>query len=177
MIHIPLVEKDLNEPREIVGAIRRRRGGALSNLDRLLLNSPALASAWNDFLGTIRGSLELQPFLRELVICAVGVVKKSDYELFYHRLEFLKAGGTEAQYRAIEELAVSTSTLFNAGQREAFEIARAVAEGRPTSDIPTGELAVQELVEVGVVAAVYVMVTKVVAFGELCLEDDVKGEA
>ena len=46
MPRIPYVPIDLAEPRELVEAIRARRGGQLSHLDRLLLHSPQLASGW-----------------------------------------------------------------------------------------------------------------------------------
>jgi len=37
---IPFVPKDLDEPRELVEAIKSRRGGELLALDRMLLHSP-----------------------------------------------------------------------------------------------------------------------------------------
>lgn len=40
MARIPLVPLDLQEPKDIVDAVRKRRGGDLSELDRLLLHSP-----------------------------------------------------------------------------------------------------------------------------------------
>ena len=38
---IPYQPQDITEPKEIVDAVRARRGGTLMNLDRMLLNSPA----------------------------------------------------------------------------------------------------------------------------------------
>ena len=40
MPRLPYVPADLAEPREAIDAIRKRRGGALLNLDRQLLHSP-----------------------------------------------------------------------------------------------------------------------------------------
>ena len=42
------VPPDCAEPATIIAAIRARRGGKLLNLDRTLLLSIPLASAWND---------------------------------------------------------------------------------------------------------------------------------
>ena len=66
MPRIPYLPADLAEPREIVDAVRARRGGTLLNLDRLLLYSPELAIGWNSYLGAVRTRLALSPKLREL---------------------------------------------------------------------------------------------------------------
>ena len=65
---IPYQPQDIDEPSELVAAIRARRGGALLNLDRMLLHSPPFARGWNDFLGAVRNELSLTPKLRELAI-------------------------------------------------------------------------------------------------------------
>src|SRR4051795_1194573 len=95
---IPLRPQDLAEPREIVDAIRQRRGGALLNLDRMLLHSPALAGAWNNFLRTIRTELDVPLKLRELAICAVAIVNGAEYEYRQHSPIFLKAGGPSPRW-------------------------------------------------------------------------------
>ena len=51
---IDLVDANISEPADLVGAIRKRRGGELLKLDRMLLHSPALAEGWNVYLGKIR---------------------------------------------------------------------------------------------------------------------------
>src|SRR5690606_15711496 len=47
MPRIPYQPEDLAEPAEVVDAIRRRRGGKLLELDRMLLHSAPLAAGWN----------------------------------------------------------------------------------------------------------------------------------
>ena len=47
MPRIPYLPADIAEPAELVAAIRKRRGGELINLDRLLLYSPPVAAGWN----------------------------------------------------------------------------------------------------------------------------------
>lgn len=101
MPRIPYEPADLNEPAELVAAIRARRGGSLLHLDRMLLHSPAFAQGWNALLGAVRGALTLSPWLRELVVCAVAVLNDADYELHHHAPEFINVGGSPEQLEAI----------------------------------------------------------------------------
>jgi alkylhydroperoxidase family enzyme len=95
---------DLAEPRDVVDAVRARRGGTLLNLDRMLLHSPSFAKGWNAFLGEVRTGLTLSPRLRELAMCAVAVLNGAPYEFHHHAPEFLKAGGSAAQVDALSRL-------------------------------------------------------------------------
>ena len=94
MPRVPYLPADLAEPREVVDAVRARRGGALLNLDRMLLHSPEMAMGWNTYLGAIRTRLQLSPKLRELAMCVVAALNGADYEFGHHAPEFLKAGGS-----------------------------------------------------------------------------------
>ena len=98
---IPYQPADLAEPADLVAAIRKRRGGELLNLDRMLLHSPPFARGWNAFLGAVRSELDLAPKLRELAICVVAVINGADYEFNQHAPLFVRAGGTEAQLQAL----------------------------------------------------------------------------
>ena len=70
---IPYRDENDPEVRELVEKIRaRRRGNTLINLDRLLIHSPPYANGWNALLGAVRRDLEIDPQIRELVICAVA---------------------------------------------------------------------------------------------------------
>ena len=82
-ITIPIirpVDQDIQDPPELVAAIRARRGGALLKLDRMLLHSPPLAQGWNVYLGKIREELLVPAQLRELAMCVVAILKKSTSE-------------------------------------------------------------------------------------------------
>jgi hypothetical protein len=57
MARLPYIPSDIVEPREIVDAVRARRGGTLLNLDRMLLHSPPVAMGWNRMMGAVRGDL------------------------------------------------------------------------------------------------------------------------
>ncbi len=121
MPRIPFKAKDLAEPRDIVDAIRARRGGALLDLDRMLLHSPPLARGWNVFLGAVRNDLALAPKLRELAICAVARLNGADYEFTQHAPELLKAGGNEAQLAALGALSGAPQSALDAAPFDAAE--------------------------------------------------------
>src|SRR5262249_35514392 len=107
-------------PPDVVGPIRARRaGGKLLNLDRMLLNSPAFAQAWNTMFGTIRQKLSMPGKLRELAIMFIGVINRADYEWFQHEGEFLKAGGTKQQLAALKNptAALADSKHFDEAER------------------------------------------------------------
>jgi alkylhydroperoxidase family enzyme len=124
MARIPYVAADLGEPRDIVDAIRLRRGGTLLNLDRMLLHSPPFAKGWNAFLGEVRNNLALPAKLRELAMCVVAVLNGAEYEFHHHAPEFLKAGGTQAQVSALADAqrAVRNDNLFNAAERATIRL-------------------------------------------------------
>jgi len=128
MPKIPYLPADLQEPAETVAAIRARRGGELLLLDRMLLHSPPLALGWNALLDAVRSRLTLEPRLRELVICAVGVLNGAEYEIDQHAAPFRQAGGTDRQLEALRDWdwSVGDTELFDATERAALELARAM---------------------------------------------------
>ena len=121
---IPEVPDAQLGPTEVVDAIRKRRGGTLLNLDRMLLNSPAFAVGWNGFLGAVRNALSLDAGLRELAICAVAVLNRADYELLQHAPEYLAAGGTQAQLDGLQDYAVALQdmALFSEAERAVLQL-------------------------------------------------------
>ncbi|NPT39603.1 carboxymuconolactone decarboxylase family protein [Paraburkholderia xenovorans] len=124
MSSISYVPIDLAEPKEIVDAVRARRGGTLSNLDRILLHSPNLAQGWNTYLGAVRQRLSIDPKLREIIICCVAVLNDAEYEFHHHAPELLKAGGTQGQVDALRDVtkAASSERLFNEAERAAIQL-------------------------------------------------------
>lgn len=124
MSRIPCVEEAAAGPPQLVAAIRARRGGGLLNLDLMLLNSPALAAAWNAYLGVIRGGLALDARLRELAICGVAVLNGAEYEFRQHLPEFIRAGGTAAAAHALRDYATACDDriLFNDAERATIRL-------------------------------------------------------
>ena len=77
---------------ELVAAIEARRGGALLELDRMLLWSEPLARGWNVYLRALRQEISLSPFVRELAICVVARLTGADYEFHHHAPELKRPG-------------------------------------------------------------------------------------
>jgi alkylhydroperoxidase family enzyme len=178
MPRVPFVPRNLAEPKELVEAVRLRRGGELSELDRLLLHSPPFAQGWNTFLGQIRTRLKLNPKIREIVMCGVALINDAQYEYDGHLPELLKAGGTREQGEALRDpqAAMRNTTLFNDAERAAIglysEMTRNVRVDDATFEVARKALGTtQELVElVGTIAA-YNMVSRFLVAMDL-VEDD-----
>lgn len=158
---------------DIVQAIRTRRGGELLNLDRMLLHSPSFAHGWNGLLGAVRTELSLPPRLRELLICAVGVLNGAEYEIQQHRAPYLQAGGSP---EALEVLAGGPaaweqSGLFDATEQAALELTLAITRcvqvpPRLIHQVRSLLGSEQQLVEMVGVIATYNMVARfLVALG------------
>ncbi|NVO08195.1 MAG: carboxymuconolactone decarboxylase family protein, partial [Rhodoferax sp.] len=133
---IPVVPDAQLGPAAVVDAIRKRRGGTLLNLDRMLLNSPAFAVGWNGFLGAVRNSLTLDPRLRELAICAVAVLNCADYEMLQHAPEFCQAGGSVAQLERLVDYdaALRDETRFNEAERAVLQLTLEMTRNVQVSD-------------------------------------------
>ena len=110
-------------PPDLVAAIRKRRGGRLGALDRLLLYSPPFATGWNEMMGRVRNELEVPMRLRELAMCAVAVLNRAEYELHHHGPIFLAQGGTQAQLDALRKLPAIDEAPFDPTQRAVLHLA------------------------------------------------------
>ena len=156
----------------LVAAIRQRRGGALLNLDRQLLYSPAFAQGWNALLGAVRTQLKVDPKLRELAMCVVAVLNGAEYEFVHHAPEFLKVGGRQAQIDAVHRMnSVDFDTaLFDELENAMIALSVQMTRSVKVEDAPfetlrkhVGEACTVELI--GVIAA-YNMVSRfLVALG------------
>lgn len=180
MPRLPYLPQDTAEPADIVAPIRKRRGGKLFNLDRMLLHSPPLALGWNGLFDAVRGDrMMLSSRLRELAICLVAILNRADYELHHHAPVFLAAGGTQAQLDALQRVENRTvpADVFDAAElamiRLTWEMTRNVAVSDATlSDARSALGDDRKLVEaVGTIAA-YNMVSRVL----VALGVDAQGE-
>jgi alkylhydroperoxidase family enzyme len=170
---VPYQPQDLAEPRDLVAAIRARRGGILLNLDRMLLHSPPLAQGWNGYLRAVRTELAVSAKLRELAICVVARLNHADYEFHHHAPEFMRAGGTQAQLDALGHVGEPNTDVsaFGAAERAvlalAVEMTRNVTVGDAT--MASARAAVdddRQVVEIVAVIATYNMVSRfLVALG------------
>jgi alkylhydroperoxidase family enzyme len=170
---IPYLPHDHDQPRELVEAIRARRGGKLLNLDRMLLHSPPLAAGWNAHLRAVRSELAVPAQLRELAICAVAVLNRADYEFAQHAPHYVKAGGSESELQRLRSLGTAAfdPSAFSPQHRVTIALAKEMTrdiEVRPaTLQAARSALASdRELVELVGVIATYNMVSRfLVALG------------
>ncbi len=86
---------------DLVEAVKKRRGGELIQLDKVLLWSEPIARGWNVYLGAVRTGLPTSRKLRELGILVVALLTSADYEYKHHAPDFLAAGGTAAELEAL----------------------------------------------------------------------------
>ncbi len=167
---LPLLTDAQVGPPALVAAIRQRRGGALLDLDRLLLHSPAFAEGWNAFMGQVRNALTVSPLLRELAMCGVAALNGADFEMHHHAPLYLAAGATDAQLAALRRLGtepgLAADPVFDLTQQAVLalvvEMTRNVQVGDTTfaraRTALGGDQAMFELV--GVIAA-YNMVSRI----------------
>ncbi len=174
---IPYQPLDLAEPADLVAEIRKRRGGQLINLDRMLLHSEPVARGWNHFIGNVRQHLSLDPKLRELGMCGVAVLNGAEYEFFHHAPPFLKAGGTQAQVDAMRHLGEVNfdRTQFNLVEQDALELTlqmtREIEVDRALMKRLQEALGNTGLVELVTVIAAYNMVSRFLIAFDIHPED------
>lgn len=172
MPRIPYIPKDLAEPRDIVEAIRARRGGSLMHLDRILLYSPQLAGAWNSFMRVVRTQLDASAKLRELAICEVALLNDAHYEYHHHAPLFLKAGGTQAQLDALKAGGdqAPSATLFDPTERAVIALTQEMTRNVQVRDSTMQAVREalgndQHVVEIAATIGVYNLVSRfLVAF-------------
>ena len=176
MRRIPFVPDDLTEPHDLIEAIKRRRGGKLLKLDRMLLHSPPFATGWNTFLANVRTDLTVSSKLAELAICYVAVLNKASYELEQHAPIYINAGGTEQQLAALDQEMLDVA-LF-----EPLEVAVLELTYQMTREIAVADQTIETLRElfggeqkvveiIGVIAA-YNMVSRFLVAAEITSELD-----
>lgn len=110
---------------DLIQKTRRKRGGRLLHIDRMLMHSQPLMQGWSVFLGAVRNELGLEAHYRELAICVVSARNRTEYELHHHRQPFLLAGGSEQQFEALSDLetARSDARQFDTTERSIINLA------------------------------------------------------
>lgn len=163
-------------PADLLDAIRKRRGGQLLELDRLLLHSPALATGWGELMGRVRGQFELSPLLRELAMCAVAVLTGAAYELHHHAPLYRQAGATAGQEAALRRLAddeaVPRDPVFDPAQQAVLQLTLEMTRRVQVADatFAAARAAVgsdQQMMELVAVVASYNMVARILVAMQL----------
>ena len=145
-------------------AIRVRRGGELSALDRLLLHSPPVAEGWNALLGALRGSTTLPADLRELVVLRVAVLSGAAFEWAAHEPIGRRAGLTDLHLRVLRADDALAEPVWSPVQAAVLAFtdasARAVAVPDPVFAAVREHLDDRQVVELTVLVGGYAMVAR-----------------
>jgi len=166
------------EASAVAEMIKIRRGGALANLDRILLHSPPAAAGWNACLGALRSDLMLDARYRELAMCAVGTLNGADYEFHHHAPLLAAAGASRAQVEALADVdaAIAAEGLFDAADLAVLRFTR--DSTRHVAVAPEVMAAVRQafpdprlVVELIAVVAAYNMVSRVLVAAGVEIED------
>jgi alkylhydroperoxidase family enzyme len=157
-------EKDHPELAELIGKIRLGRRGALINVYKLLLHSPALAACWIDVINAARIKTALDGRLREIVIIRVGYLNHTDYVVKQHVPALaLPEGLSEAECAALADW--QNSQFFSARERAVLAYAdamtREIAVPDDVFDALRPHLSERQIVELTVLVGIYNMHTRV----------------
>jgi 4-carboxymuconolactone decarboxylase len=90
----PIAPGTRSELSDLEARIKGARG-RISPLYTVLLNSPELASGWEQLFTAIRQKTSVPPALRELVILRIAVLNGAEYEFEAHVPHALAAGMTQ----------------------------------------------------------------------------------
>jgi len=169
---IPLKPIDIAEPAELVNIIRKRRGGELLALDRLLLYSAPLASGWNHFLGNVREHFSVEQKLRELAMCTVAVLNNASYEFQQHAPLYIAAGGTEAKTKLLSNPKLAASHVdFDLDEQITIALTQAMTNDISIDDTlftqALNYFGEEKLVELVATIAAYNMVSRFLVAFEL----------
>ncbi len=159
------------QPQDLIDATRKRRGGDLIELDRVLLWSEPIARGWNVYLGAVRTGLPTSRKLRELGILVVALLTGADYEYKHHAPDFLTAGGTQAELDALNRFisahprGVVAEAALGAQEAAVIEYAVQVTLDVRVSDAVFTQMKAQfdttQIVEITTAIAAYNMVARI----------------
>lgn len=145
---------------ELEARIRGARG-RISPLYGVLLNSPLLASGWEQLFTVIRQQTAVPALLRELVILRVAVLNGADYEFEAHVPHAVAAGMTQEQ---VSKLKANSTESFNAIERLVLQYTDAITRDLVVPDALYAQLDkafdVKALVELTATIAAYNMVSR-----------------
>jgi alkylhydroperoxidase family enzyme len=161
MARLPYLEADQVAP-EYRDMLKRN-----INLDKLLVNSPDMARAFNGISSYIRHKSRLDPRLRELAILQVGWLEQSEYEFTHHVKIGKEFGVTDEDIRGLlaetEGKPSKLEPLARAILRGAREMARDLAMSDATFAEIKQELSNEHMTDLVLTIAFYCAVVRVLA--------------
>ena len=162
MARIPYADENQNaEVVAAAGEIRKTRG-QLSNLYRLLLNSPPLARGWLELLTAVRQQCHLAGKYREIAIMRVAIINGAAFEHKSHVAFALREGLRQEQIDALPEW--QKSNAFDAAERAVLAYTDAMTNDIQVPDHVFDPLKLhfdtRELTELTVTIAAYNLVSR-----------------
>jgi 4-carboxymuconolactone decarboxylase len=157
-------EQDHPELADLIGKIRAGRRGALINVYKLLLHTPALAAIWLDFVSAARFKVDLEGRLREIVIVRVAHLNRTAY-VFKQHVPQLSApeGLSEAECDALADW--RNAKTFSPPERAALAytdaMTRDIAVPDEVFDALRAHFDERQIVELSVLIGLYNMHTRV----------------
>ncbi len=106
--------------------IAAQRGGKVSPLYQVLLNSPSIAHGWEQMLSAVRNRSSLPASLRELAILRVAVLNRASYEFDAHAPIALAAGVAQATIDATRSVPLAADAPFSSIERVVVQLADAM---------------------------------------------------
>lgn len=164
MARVSLIEETQRpELAELIAKIKGARGGRLINIYRLMLHSPALASAWFDLNQAVRYGTEIDGQSRELAVIRVAILNDVEYVQQAHGPAYaLKEGLTPEQVAAVAEW--QASNLFSDRQRALLAYTDAMTREINVADAVFAEVrkhfSQRQTVELSMLIGAYNMLTR-----------------
>ena len=161
MARIPYADTQSAAVKPLADRIVAERGSVL-HLYQMLLNSPAVAEGWLNYLTAIRQKSSLHGAIREMVIMRVALLNRAPYEAEQHAPIALREGMSQAQLDALSDW--EQSPLFDERERAVLAYTDAMTRN---VQVPEGVFAAvsvhfepQQLVELTATVAAYNMVSR-----------------
>jgi 4-carboxymuconolactone decarboxylase len=164
-IRVPVVTPGTRpEIADLEAAIKRERAGKISLLYQVLLNSPSIASGWEQMLSAVRNRSSIPGDLRELAILRVAVLNRAGYEFEAHIPHAVTAGVSAEAIEALRNASVVDMRLFTEIQCLVIELT-----DRMTRDVDVPDdlmerirarFNAQEIVDLVATIAAYNMVSR-----------------
>ncbi len=156
-------EKDHPELAAEIAKIKGGRG-ALINIYKLLLHSPAVCMNWFEHIGAIRWKTKLSPRLREIAIVRIAQAARYGYALQQHIPGIAVPDGVSLEEcNALKDW--KPSPFFNEAERAALAYVDAIIAGPEVPDDVFNAVrkhySEREVVELTVLAGTYIMHNRV----------------
>ncbi len=161
---------------EVQGALK---SGPILNIYRMVAHGGPAGAKFLKLGGALLRKNELDDILRELVILRVGILCRSEYEVFQHKRVAKRVGVTEEKIEGLYD--GPDATVFDETERKILrytdQVVLNVKAGDSTFAAVAELLSPRELVELNLTIGYYMMVSRFLENFEVEIEDAAAPEA